>query len=253
MGPAITISDLTFRHSESSRPVFRSFGMDIPPGACCALLGPAGAGKTTLLEILSGAAGSQYKTARAGGTVRIGSEIYSPISSQVLFPAVGLVLPDPYIQISGIRRTVRSEIAFTLENLGTDTIVRRQRVDEMLSKLGLTALADRDPRTLSGGEMQRVALASLLVARPPVLLLDESANALDTQAAGMLSAILHDLKGSTTTILTDYTADFALGVADRFIVLHEGSIRYQGDREGLIAAADTLGDFIPPPAPARAL
>lgn len=221
--------------------------MNIPSGTCCALLGPAGAGKTTLLEILSGAAGSQYKTSRAQGTVRIGHESFAPIPPGVLFPTVGFVLGDPMIQISGIRHTVRSEIAFTLENLGTDPAIRSRHVDEMLAKLGLGALADRNPRTLSGGEIQRVALASLLVARPPVLLLDEPANALDSGAAAMLSAILRELTESTTIILTDYTADFSLGVADRFIVLQEGSIRFQGDRDALLDAAHALQDVIPPP------
>jgi energy-coupling factor transport system ATP-binding protein len=245
MGPLVTITGLTFRYFSPSKPVFSAYGLTIPPGSCCAVLGPSGAGKTTLLEILSGSAGAHYRTARCEGSVKIGGTNYSPIPSAVLFPEVGFVLQDPYVQISGIKSTVRSEIEFTLENLGIERGSRIKRVDAILDMLSLTPLADRHPYKLSGGEMQRVALASILVAEPPLLLLDEPANGLDIGSRMVLKNILRSLKGTTTIVLTDYTLAFALDLADRFVVLENGINRFEGTRKEFEGSLHALRELIP--------
>ncbi|MEX1140322.1 MAG: ABC transporter ATP-binding protein [Bacteroidota bacterium] len=245
MAPRITIDKLSYRYFADGNPVFSDFSLDIPGGTCCALLGPTGAGKTTLLEILSGVAGSQCKTSLAAGSLQIGDERYESIPQAALFPKVGLVLQDPEVQISGIRDTVATEVEFTLEQLSIPVAERERRVRNTLNELALAPLAQRHPQEVSGGERQRVALASILVAAPPFLLLDEPANALDSRSQQLLREILRARKGSTTMIVSDYSIDLSLGLADLFVVLAEGNIVFQGTSADLFRNLDPLRDFLP--------
>lgn len=245
MAPRIIVENLSYRYFEGGNPVFSDFSMEIPEGFCCALLGPTGAGKTTLLEILSGVAGSQCKTSVSAGSVQIGQEQYTPIPKSTLFPAVGLVLQDPEVQISGIKETVESEVAFTLEQMSIPASEQRQRVRTTLNDLALAPLAQRHPMEVSGGERQRIALASILVAAPSLLLLDEPANALDGRSQQLLKERLRILKRNTTIIISDYSIDFSLGLADMFVVLSAGRIVFQGTSADLFRNIDALRDFLP--------
>ncbi len=245
MAPRITIDNLGYRYFAAGSAVFSGLSLEIPPGSCCALLGPTGSGKTTLMEILSGVAGSQCKTSVAEGTIQIGEDRYEPIPQATLFPNVGLVLQDPEVQISGVRDTVTTEVEFTLEQLSIPASERHERVREILAHLGLSSLAQRQPTMVSGGERQRIALASVLVASPRLLLLDEPANALDSTSQHLLKSILRSRKGATTIILTDTSIDFALGLADLFVILAGGRVVFKGTSKDLFPALDSLQDILP--------
>lgn len=245
MAPHVIIENLAYRYFEGGDPVFSDLSLEIPGGSCCALLGPTAAGKTTLLEILSGVAGSQCKTSVSAGSIQIGQERYTPIPKTTLFPSVGLVLQDPEVQISGIKRTIESEVAFTLEQLSIPASEKQQRVRTTLKDLALAPLAQRHPLEVSGGERQRIALASILVATPSLLLLDEPANALDGRSQQLLREKLRILKRNSTIIVSDYSIDFTLGLADMFLVLSSGRIVFQGTSADLFRNIDTLREFLP--------
>jgi len=245
MAPRITIDNLAYRYFAAGNPVFVGLSLEIPPGTCCAVLGPTGAGKTTLLEILSGIAGSQCKTSVAEGIIQIGENQYEPIPKATLFPGVGLLLQDPDVQISGIRDTVAAEVEFTLEQLSISATDRQRRVRDILADLGLSPLSQRHPLGVSGGERQRIALASVLVASPSLLLLDEPANALDSRSQHLLKGILRSRKETTTIILTDYSIDFALGLADMFVVLAAGRLVFQGTSTDFFKALVSMQDLLP--------
>lgn len=245
MALRINIENLSYRYFEGGDPVFSDFSLEIPEGSCCALLGPTRAGKTTILEILSGVAGSQCKTSVASGSVLIGQQSYTPIPNVSLFPTVGLVLQDPEVQISGIKETVESEVAFTLEQLPFPLLEKQQRVRTILNDLALAPLAQRHPMDVSGGERQRIALASILAAAPSLLLLDEPANALDGRSQQLLRENLRVRKGTTTIIVSDYSIDFSLGLADLFVVLSAGRIVFQGGSDDVFRNIDALRDLLP--------
>jgi energy-coupling factor transporter ATP-binding protein EcfA2 len=156
------------------------------------------------------------------GNVSIGDESFGGISREILFPRVGLVLQDPSVQISGVRDTVFEEVLFTLENVGAVGDDSDSRIQLILRQLGIEHLAHRKPTSLSGGETQRVALATILVARPEVLLLDEPISALDATAQARLRSILLHLRGTTTVLVTDTQIDFPLSVCDRILALDHG-------------------------------
>ncbi|NMC80266.1 MAG: ABC transporter ATP-binding protein, partial [Chloroflexi bacterium] len=92
---------------------------------------------------------------------------------------VGIVLQNSFSQISGARSTVAQEIAFGLENLGIERQEMHARVAAIVDQLGIAHLADRSPLALSGGQQQQVAIASILVMQPQVLVLDEPTSQLD--------------------------------------------------------------------------
>lgn len=241
--PPIKITGLTFRYFAFAPAALKDLSLEISPASFVAVLGPTGAGKTTLLQILSGISGS-LTTSQATGSVAIGTERFDPIPPRVLFPTVGYFMQDPSTQLSGIHDTVEEEIAFTLNNLGVSTEDQSRRVSDILSRMKLSHLAKRHPLQISGGELQKVLIASLLVARASVLLLDEPANSLDPGAQHLLSRMLRSLR-NTTVLFTDYQIDFALQVADHFLVLNSGSILFSGERSSFLKHLGDFRDILP--------
>jgi energy-coupling factor transporter ATP-binding protein EcfA2 len=216
----------------------------VPSGSCCAILGPTGAGKTTLLYALSGALGA-FSSGLGTGSVRIGGEEFNPFPRNVLFPRVGLALQEPHVQISGLRESVLEEIQFTLENIGLDEHLVESRAIDILKQMGILHLAERKPSSLSGGEMQRVALASLLVARPSVVLLDEPTTSLDSHGCLALARTIVSMKNISTVLFTDVGLDLPLVAADWILVLQKGSVSYFGSKSEFLREMGRFRDILP--------
>jgi energy-coupling factor transport system ATP-binding protein len=228
MADRLNISSFSLRYSQSLPDILSSVTFDIKEQTCCAILGATGAGKSSLLQSLAGTMQRHHPECVASGRITIGTKTFEALPPGVLFPEVGLVLQDPHVQISGVRDSVLGEIMFTLENTGNLPKDAEAEVTPILRRLGIDHLAHRKPTSLSGGETQRVALATILVAQPRVLLLDEPTTALDQAAQGKLSSILKEMKGNTTIVLTDTQLDFALGLCDQIVVLDHGKITFDG-------------------------
>jgi len=237
----IAVSNFSFRYWKGAPAALDNVSLAIDPGSVCALLGPTNCGKTTLLQAVCGLLGTHHGGEEATGSIRLGADSFTPLPRNVLFPTTGLTLQEPYYQISGLRDSVFEEVALTLESMGlTDSEVTKRTTD-LLEAIGLAHLARRKPSTLSGGELQRVALATILVARPPILLLDEPCNSLDGTAQRSLASIVCALKRNTTVIVADYQLDFAMLTADQFVVLDQGRVVFNGDRARFV---ESLSEFV---------
>jgi len=245
MAQHLTIRDFSLQYSASDPKALSSLSMDVTAGSCCAIIGPTGAGKSTLLHCLAGTMRRHHPESVASGQIQIGDLAFTGLPNQILFPVAGLVLQDPYVQISGVRDTVFEEVLFTLENLGTIPQDPQKEILSLLQRLGIDHLVDRKPTSLSGGETQRVALATILIAQPPVLLLDEPTTALDSKAQEKLRSILFSLRGKTTTLLTDTLIDYALGVADQIFLLDHGAIIFHGDPRTLLSQVHNFSSTFP--------
>jgi len=245
MAQRLTIQDLSLQYSATDLRVLSSLSLDVDAGSCCAIIGPTGAGKSTLLHCLAGTMRRHHPESVASGRIQIGETLFEGLPDQILLPIAGLVLQDPYVQISGVRDTVFDEVLFTLENLGTIRQDPQKAIMSLLGRLGIDHLAERKPTSLSGGETQRVALAAILIAQPPVLLLDEPTTALDSNAQDKLRLILRSLRGTTTVLLTDTQIDFALSIADQILILDHGTFIFQGDLRTLLSQIHKFSSTLP--------
>jgi energy-coupling factor transporter ATP-binding protein EcfA2 len=245
MGHQLKIRELSLQYSSSEPKALSTLSLEVGAGTCCAILGPTGAGKSTLLHCIAGTLRRHHPESISSGRVTIGTTEFDGIPEHILFPISGLVLQDPYVQISGVRDTVYEEILFTLENLGTLPKDSRTSIESLLHELGIGHLAGRKPTSLSGGETQRVALAAIMIAKPQILLLDEPTTALDSAAQDKLRRILHTLRGRTTVLVTDSSLDFALSVAEKVVVLDRGSVCFNGNRASFVRQLEEFSAILP--------
>ena len=155
-----------------------------------------------------------------------------------LADVVGFVHQDPEAQF--VVDHVETDLAFVLENLGTDALAMRRRVEEVLDALAIAHLRDRSPATLSGGERQRCAIAGALAAAPAVLVLDEPTSQLDPQGADDVLAALTRLNADlgTTIMLAEHRLERAAPLADRAVLIAGGTIAATGSPGEVLAGYD---------------
>jgi len=233
-----TVRGIRIRYPVQERWAIDGIDLDIAPGQVTWLTGRLGSGTSTLLLALAGLA------PRLTGGERHGTVTANDIDVSTLSPlshGIGYLGPSPALQISGIAKTVRDEIAVGPMNLGRSREeILRATTDAML-RLGVDHLADRDPGVLSGGETQRMLIASLLATTPLAWLLDEPFSALDHASGRLVQNLLRELAraGATVVVACD-DADMMLDVADRLIVLRDGQIALDGTPRDLLAGDAVL-------------
>ena len=191
----------------------------VQDGALMALLGPSGGGKSTLLRIIAGL------EAPDTGSVRIGGQDQTDAPARTR--GVGFVFQH-YAPFKHM--TVYDNVAFGLTVRRAPKAEVRQRVDELLSLVRLDGLAKRYPSQLSGGQLQRMALARALAPQPKVLLLDEPFGALDVQVRGELREWLRRLHEEihVTTIFVTHDQEEAMDVAGQIVVMNRGRVEQTG-------------------------
>ncbi len=207
--------------------------LEVWPGEQLAILGANGSGKSTLLKVLDGLYLPQEGEVRfLGRPVLPGDEALA----RELHRRVGLVFQDPDVQL--FSATVRDEVAFALLQLGLRQEEVRERVERMLSWLGLAHLKERPPYRLSEGEKRKVALASVLVHEPEVLLLDEPTNSLDSRSHAQLLEFLGEWVRQPdlhTLVLCTHDLALAREMARQVVVLSGGRVLAQGRPEEILS------------------
>ena len=211
---SFALEHLTFTYSGQTRPALDDLTLTVPEGAVTVLCGESGSGKSTLLR--------QLKTCltphgTVSGTVRLGGTPLQDIPFAEQARRIGFVLQHPDDQI--VTDKVFHELAFGLESLGCEETAMRLRVAEMASYFGIADWFERDVAALSGGQKQMLNLASVVVMRPDVLILDEPTSQLDPIAA---STFLHTLRKlneelGLTILLFFLLPTFLAGFIDPYI------------------------------------
>lgn len=224
----IDVQDLHYAYPSptgkgSPTQVLKGVSFQVRRGEFVALLGRVGAGKTTLCMALNGLVPHATGGVFRGDVTVVGLQTKQhPVAK--LAQAVGLVFQDPENQLVQMR--VEDEVAFGPENLGTPPAEIETRVTWALQATGLAGYRDRSPLLLSGGEKQRVAIASMLAMRPQVLVLDEPTASLDPAGKSAVLKALLELRQSyqLTMFMATQELEQVAHYADRVLVLHEGRI-----------------------------
>ncbi|GGO71437.1 thiol reductant ABC exporter subunit CydC [Nonomuraea cavernae] len=227
-GPlTVEVEDLVVRHpGAQGRPAVDGVSLTLTPGRRVALVGPSGAGKSTLLAALMRLAEPE------SGSVRVnGVDIRELASDDVRTLMTGLT-QDPYIFQTTLRDNLRLA-GPDADDEGLTRAVREARLEHWVERTGWDTELGEDGRTVSGGQLQRLALARALLYDPPVLLLDEPAEALDETTADGLMADLLDATHDRTTLLVTHRLS-GLERVDEIIVLEEGRVIQRGPHDRLV-------------------
>jgi len=222
----------------------RECSLDLEPGEVVALFGPSGSGKSTLLRALAGLV-PHFHGGRFSGRVEVGGLDTRRVRPAELAGTVGTLFQDPEDQVVFTR--VRAEVVFGLENLGTPPAEIESRALEALAAVGAAELADRSVAELSGGELQRVCLASVLALRPRLLLLDEPTSQLDPDGAA--AAIELARSSGAAVVVSEQRPERVLEACDRVLFLDGGRIRYGELPEAWLPRECELPDAEPSGAP----
>ncbi|MBI3738583.1 MAG: ABC transporter ATP-binding protein, partial [Chloroflexi bacterium] len=225
----IQLDQVTYTYPQAKHPALSDISLEITESSLVAIVGPSGAGKSSLCALLAGFIPHHFHGTLQGRALVQGQDIAkTPLAELVTH--VGLVFQNPFTQLSGAKLTTREEIAFGLENLGVPRLEMAERVARVIELFGLRDIADRSPYALSGGEMQRVALASIFVMEPRVLVLDEPTAQLDPLGARQVFEAIRTLANtqSVTVIIVEDKTEWIATFADRVITLHEGRVVLDG-------------------------
>ncbi|WP_419887636.1 energy-coupling factor ABC transporter ATP-binding protein [Neobacillus niacini] len=235
----IEIRNLSYQYPTGSEKVLHDINLTIESGKFYAFVGVNGGGKTTLCNVIRGFIPHFFKGEISGEVLIDGKDVRDWDTSD-LAQKVGFVFQNPFTQISGVKETVFDEIAFGLENLGVEVSVIRQKVQEIISLLGIGYIQDKNPNELSGGQKQRVALASIIVMEPEILIFDEPTSQLDPQGTEeIFKAIDIMKKKGKTIILVEHKIELIAEYADYVVVLQDGQIKRQGRTEDVLSHEDT--------------
>ena len=238
----ITVRDLSWQYEplvDGGKPVdsLKHVSFDIKSGSFVGVIGPTGAGKSTLCMALAGII-PNLADGTMTGLVEVNGMNTSRHSVSALSERIGYVQQDPEAQL--FCASVEDEIAFPLENRGIAPDIIDKQIDVMLDLVGMTGYRKRVPTSLSGGQMQRVAIAAALAAEPDVLILDEPTAALDPISEYEVYSKFNEIAGTKTAIYISHRLA-SCRFCDKIAVFHEGEIIQLGSHEELLA--DSNGKY----------
>lgn len=231
----IELRDVSYRYPTSPKKNLKNINLTVESGEFIAVIGRNEAGKTTLCNVIRGFAPHFYN-GTVSGSVKVNGKDVLATEIGELSSDVGYVFQTPFNQNSGVKSTVYEEISYGLENLGVSREEIFRRVDEVIELLGIGHLAGKHPMKLSGGQCQRVALASVIVMEPEVLLIDEPTSQLDPKGTEDVFKIIKMLKDrGKTTILVEHKIDRIAEYADRAILMDQGQIVKDGPAQEILS------------------
>jgi energy-coupling factor transport system ATP-binding protein len=233
---ALELSGVTYAYPDAAAPALRDVTLTVEPGEFVVLAGGSGSGKSTLLRAAAGLVPHFHGGTFAGRLHCSGLDTRDHGPAE-LAAVAGTLFQDPETQV--VMATVRSELAFPLENRGWSAAAVARGVEEAALALGIAPLLDRSTRELSGGELQRVALGAALAGQPRVLLLDEPTSQLDPVAGDELLGVLRRIneEWGTAVIVAEHRLERCLPAADRVLALHDGALTFDGTPEEFAAWA----------------
>jgi cobalt transport protein ATP-binding subunit len=242
---------VTFTYHEGDRPALRSVSLVQNAGEMIGVMGASGAGKSTLAKCLNRIV-PEFEDGDFRGAIRIAGESLEHLRVCDVAPKVGMVFQDFESQL--FSTNVAHEVAFAMEQVGMDRAEMDRRILPALEAVGLRGFEHRDPMSLSGGEKQRLAIASVLALRPSVIVLDEPTTDLDPEGRAEVFALIRKLREQGLSLIVIEHESEELRAADRIVVLREGEIAADGPPSEVFARTGLLTECgVRPPGLGHAL
>ncbi len=244
--PVLSCAGLEYTYPGAAAPAVGPLDLEFGEGAFVVLAGRSGSGKSTLLRAACGLV-PHFHGGRFAGDVIVDGRSTREAGPAELAVNVGFVAQEPESQV--VSTTVRAELELPLELRGRRAAETARAVEEVALALGVEGLLERTTDTLSGGELQRVAIGAALVMRPPLLLLDEPTSQLDPVAGDELIALLRRLneEWGVTVVLGEHRLERCLPAADRVVALEAGRIAFDGPPGGFGAFATARAPWLATP------
>ena len=238
----IRIEDFSFTYKDEAKPALQEIRLSVPEGGFLGVIGPAGAGKTTLARAITGMVphhypGDFYGSVTVNGMDTVDSSILD------LSRIVGMVFQDVDSQI--ISPIVEDEILYGLENFGVPREEIPGRMEEAMEKVGIADLRERSVTSLSGGQRQKVAIASIIALKPRILVMDEPTGELDPRSSRQIFSLLKELneKQGITVLVIEQKIMLLCEFAKELAVLNEGRIVRRGPTRDVLAYAEELQEL----------
>ena len=244
----IEVKDLKYRYPGTTQLALDGVSFTVEKGEFIGIAGENGAGKSSLSQALLGLIPQFYKGAYGGSVTVCGMDARStPVSE--LCRHVGLVFQNPFNQLSGAKDTVYDEVGYGLQNLGFPPAEIRTRVESVLRCFGIWEYRDRNPFDLSGGQLQRVAICSVLAMKPDVLILDEPTSQLDPEGSEEVFHTVDELtKMGITIIMIEQKIEKLAGYCDRVLLMHQGRVVDYDTPRKIFSREDLYDLGVNPPA-----
>jgi len=229
----INFINFYYRYKGNEEYALRKINLKIEDNKFILLCGETGSGKTSLIRCMNGLI-PQFYAGFYKGKVEVDGKDTSEVPIADLSTKVGIVFQNPENQL--IAMNVEHEIAFGLENLGKQHNEIKKKIREVVNITEIEHLLDKAPFELSGGEQQRVAIASILALEPKILILDEPTALLDPQMAEKIIIMLKkiQIEKKITIIISEHRLDLLLPLVNEIILIKNGEILEYGSKENVI-------------------
>jgi energy-coupling factor transporter ATP-binding protein EcfA2 len=229
----IKFKNFHFRYKGNEEPALKNINLEIGSNKFILLAGETGSGKTSLIRCMNGLI-PQFYAGYYKGHVEISGKNTNETTISELSNEVGIVFQNPENQL--IAMNVEHEIAFGLENLGISREIIKEKIKEVVKIAEIESIIDKAPFEISGGEQQRVAIASILVLEPKVIILDEPTANLDPLFAKKILNLLKKIQveNKITIIISEHRMDLIFPLVDEIILMKESEILVHDSKDKII-------------------
>ena len=218
----IEIKNLSFKYSKDDDYSLKNINLSVRKGECVLLCGKSGCGKSTLLKTINGII-PEFCNGEIDGSVKVGDMNTFETEIYKISEKVGSVFQNPKTQFYTTNTT--DEIAFGLENYGLERADINKKIEKVRDALNIESLMNRNIFELSGGEKQKIAIASVYALDPEIFVFDEPSSSLDIDSMKELAKIIEELKVvGKTIVIAEHRLWYLKNVADRAIYLEDGKI-----------------------------
>lgn len=244
----IIVENLKYKYPLAEEFALDDISFEVEEGQFIGIAGQNSAGKSTLTQALVGLVPHFYHGTYGGKVIVDGLEVYENEISDIA-QRVGIVFQNPFTQVTGSKLTVYEEIAFGLENMGIERKEMINRIDYSLNLLDIYKYKERNPFDLSGGQMQRMAIASIIAMRPQIIVLDEPTSQLDPQGSEEVFKAVDSLrKEGMTIIMVEHKIEKLANYADKVMLLNDGKLIDFDTPQKVFSRADLEANGIAAPA-----